>query len=260
MRRLMIFCFLALASVGATGPSAEQAFGLGMQALAKSEWERALDLLEQALGADADSVRYASEYRQAILRYAQTVHPKEGRVEDFERSLKFFDHLVARNPGAANAYLNYGFAYVDKIPAAGAITQVILANTALSHFTKSLELRPSWIGYYTRGVSYLFWPKIFGRAKLGVADLERALQLQKAGPRRPYHVRTWIALGNGYWKMDDLEKARATWGQGLKEFPGDAVLEGCLAQQGDALKTLIEDALDPGKRVDTNLKDLWTNP
>ena len=35
------------------------------------------------------------------------------------------------SPNAANAYLNYGFAYVNKIPAAGAITQVILlADTA----------------------------------------------------------------------------------------------------------------------------------
>jgi tetratricopeptide (TPR) repeat protein len=260
MRRLAILGCLSLALAGAAGPTAEQAFDLGMQALARSDWERALDLLETALAADADNIRYGSEYRQAILRYARTVHPKEGRVQDFERSLKFFDQLVTRNPQSANAELNYGFAYVDKIPAAGAITQVILANTALSHFSKSLEVKPSWIAYYTRGVSYLFWPKIFSRAKLGVADLEEALRLQKAVPRRPYHVRTWIALGDGYWKEDELDKARAAWSQGLKEFPGEPALESRLSREGDRLKEAVEDALDPSKRVDTDLKVLWSAP
>jgi tetratricopeptide (TPR) repeat protein len=260
MQRLIIVACLALVSAIAAGSAAEQAFDQGMQALKQRDWDRALDSLEKALAAEPDNVRYGSEYRQVVLRYAQTVHPKDGQVQDFERALKFFERLVAQNPAASNAYLNYGFAYVDKIPAAGAITQVILANTALTHFTKSLELKPSWIGYYTRGVSYLFWPKIFGRAKLGIADLEEASKVQKAGPRRPYYARTWIALGDGYWKVDDLQKARDTWKVGLKEFPNDAVLQERLNLQGDALKTRIEDALDPNKRVDTNLKDLWANP
>jgi ribonuclease-3 len=34
-----------------------------------------------------------------------------------------FEALVAAHPASANAWLNYGFAYVDKIPAAGAISQ-----------------------------------------------------------------------------------------------------------------------------------------
>jgi hypothetical protein len=129
----------------------------------------------------------------------------------------------------------------------------------LTNFTRSLELRPSWIGYYTRGVSYLFWPKIFGRAKLGIADLEEAIKMQRTGPRYPYYARAWVALGDGYWKVDDMRKARATWKQGAAEFPDSAVLRERLTLQGDALKTRIEDALDPNRRVDTNLKDLWTN-
>jgi tetratricopeptide (TPR) repeat protein len=260
MKRVIIFGLAVLVSVQAAGPAAEESFYQGMQAVLNSNWDRGLDMFEQALAADADNVRYGSEYRQTVLRRAQLLHPKDGKAEDFERSLKFFEQLVAKNPTAPNAYLNFGLAYVDKIPAAGAITQVILANTALTQFTKSLELRPSWIGYYTRGVSYLFWPKVFGRAKLGVADLEQAREFQNAGPKRPYYVRTWIALGDGYWKADALEKARAAWQHGLKEFPDNATLKGRLAQESDALKACIEDVLDPAKRVDTDLKDLWTNP
>src|SRR5882762_9804384 len=202
MRLRIITLVLALVSARAAG-SSEQAFDLGMKALAIGQWDNALGLLENALAADPDNVRYASEYRQATLSRAKSLHPKEGQPVDFERSLKFFEQLVAKNPNAGNAFLNYGFAYVDKIPAAGAITQVMLANTALGRFSRSIEIKPTWINYYTRGASYLFWPKIFGRAKLGVADLEEAVKLQKAGSKKNYHVRAWVMLGDGYWKNDD---------------------------------------------------------
>ena len=94
-------------------------------------------------------------------------------------------------------------------PAAGSITQVILANNALTEFSKSLEIKPSWIGYYTRGNSYLYWPRIFGRTKLGIADLEEALKIQKAEPKRGYHVRVFVALGGLHVTALPDEAARA---------------------------------------------------
>ena len=205
-----------------------------------------LSKLEAALSADPDNIRYGSEYRQAVIQ-----------SKEYDRSLKFFEKLVADHPQSANAYLNYGFAYVDKIPAAGSITQVILANTALTHFSKSIELKPSWIGYYTRGNSYMFWPKIFGRTPLGIADLEEAMKLQKADKKRIYHVRTYIALGDGYWKMDDTSKAKAIWQDAAKLYPNNAQLKARLSKEGDDLKAYIDDVLDPNKRVDTDLHEIW---
>jgi tetratricopeptide (TPR) repeat protein len=202
--------------------------------------------LEQALAAAPDDLRAGNDYRMAVITAGQ-----------YDRGLEFFGQLVESHPSAANAHLNYGFQYVDKIPAAGSITQVILANNALTEFSRSLELKPSWIGYYTRGNSYLYWPRIFGRTKLGVADLEEALKIQKAEPKRSYHVRVYLALGDGYFKMDDLEKARTMWKEGLAQFPDSAALKQRLAAEGDALKLLLDDVYDPNKRVDTNLQELW---
>src|SRR3989442_10969972 len=78
-----------------------------------------LATLEQALRAQPDDLRVGNEYRMAVVRTGQ-----------YDRGLAFFQRLLAANPWAANAHLNCGFAYVDKIPVAGAITQVILANNA----------------------------------------------------------------------------------------------------------------------------------
>jgi len=210
-----------------------------------------LDALERALQAQPDDLKAGNDYRMAVIQVNQ--------LKVYDRAIAFFEKLVAANPTAPNAHLNYGFAYVDKIPAAGSITQVILANNALGEFTRSLELKPSWIAYYTRGNSYLFWPRIFNRTHLGVADLEQALKMQKTGPKHFYYARVYVALGDGYWKQDNPDEAARTWRAGLAEFPDNAALKARLAAQGDALKALIDDTYDPNKRVDTSLKDLWSD-
>ncbi|MEX2262162.1 MAG: tetratricopeptide repeat protein [Bryobacteraceae bacterium] len=245
----MLTAVLAAAFLGVSSSAASEAdFENGMKALTAKDYSTALLRLEAALAGDADNIRYGSEYRQAVIA-----------AKEFDRAIQFFEKLVAGNPKAPNAFLNYGFAYVDKIPAAGSITQVILANTALSHFSKSIELKPSWIALYTRGNSYLYWPKIFNRAHLGVADLEEAMKMQKADTRRKYHIRAYVSLGDGHWKMDNIEKARAVWKEGLALFPESAALKARLSKEGDDLKAYIDDVLDPNKRVDTNLREIWAS-
>jgi tetratricopeptide (TPR) repeat protein len=251
---------MCLAFVAAMPAASDDLFDRAMKALAVKDYATALVSLEAAVAADPDNTQLTSEYRQAVLAQAKSLHPKEGQPQDFDRCLKFFENLVAEHPASTNAWLNFGFAYVDKIPSAGSISQVILANTALQQFDKAVELSHSWIAYYTRGNSYLFWPKIFNRAPLGVADLEAAMKIQKAAAKKPYHLRVWVSLGDAYWKTDDLARARSTWQAGLRDFPDSPSLKERLARQGDALKAYIEDRLDPSKRVDTDLREFWMNP
>jgi tetratricopeptide (TPR) repeat protein len=238
----------AIALFPAQVRASDSDYQLGIKALGSNDFSTALHYLESAVNDDPDNVRYASEYRQAAIK-----------SKDFDRPLKFFEKLSAEHPNSANLHLNFGFAYVDKIPAAGSITQVILANNALTQFSKAVELKPDWINLYTRGMSYLFWPKIFNRAPLAITDLEKAMKTQQSEPRRSYYAKTYVALGDAYWKSDQLDKARAVWEQGLKLFPDKAELKTRLSQQGDDLKNTIEANFDPNKRVDTDLRDLWAN-
>jgi len=203
--------------------------------------------LEAALQAAPDDIKAGNDYRMAVIKASQ-----------YDRAIAFFEKLTTAHPGASNAHLNYGFAYVDKIPAAGAITQVILANNALGEFTKSLDLKKSWIAYYTRGNSYLFWPRIFDRTQRGIDDLTEALKIQQAEPKRAIHARVYVALGDGYWKIGKLAEATRFWKEGLAAFPDHAGLQGRLSTEGDAQQKLIEANYDPAKRVDTSLADLWS--
>lgn len=218
------------------------------QPAAAEELATALATLEEQLASNPDDLRLASKYRQSVIQ-----------AGEYDRALKFFEQLVADHPNSANAHLNFGFAYVDKIPVGGSTTQVILANNALNEFNKSLELQENWLAYYTRGSSYLYWPQVFGRAALAVADLEEAMKFQKAEEHRGYHVRTFLALGDGYWKMDELDKAKQTWAEGQKQFPDDRRLQERLSKEGDDLKAVIDETYDITRRVDTSLEVLWAD-
>lgn len=247
-KHYLLFAIFIVASLPQPVHASDTDYAAGMKAVAANDYPTGLRYLELAINGDPENTRYASEYRQAVIR-----------SKDFDRSLHFFEKALAEHPNSANLHLNFGFAFVDKIPVAGSITQVILANNALNEFTKAVDLQPNWLTYYTRGESYLFWPKVFNRAALGVADLQKALEVQKKGPRHSYHVKTYIALGDAYWKTDDLGKARAAWQEGLKEFPDNPELKSRLSLQGDELKAKIEDQFDPSKRVNTDLRELWSN-
>jgi tetratricopeptide (TPR) repeat protein len=248
MKRVLSVAVLLLLAAGflpaATGATAYEE---AMKAVAAGNDAAALPLFEAALGAGPDDLKSANDYRKAVIR-----------TGEYDRAIAFFDKLTAQHPQSVYAWLNYGYTYVDKIPAAGSITQVILANSALTNFSKSLELKKTWIGLFTRGNSYLYWPKIFGRAPLGVADLEQAVSLSRQEPKqRPVYARAWIALGDSYWKTEQPEKAKSTWRQALQLFPNNPELKARLARAGDELEKYIYDQLDPNQRVDTNLAPLW---
>jgi tetratricopeptide (TPR) repeat protein len=260
-----LICSSAIFAPGMSAASvSDENFDEAQKALAAKQWDKALGYFESALTADPDSMRNASEYRQATLQRALALQPAvkglahEGKPADFDREIAFFEKLTKEHPQSANAILNHGFCYVDKIPAAGTIGQVVLANTSLSLFTKSIDLKSSWIGLYTRGNSYLYWPKIFGHGGDAVADLEKAYAIQKTEPKKNLHVRVLVALGDAYWKTDAKDKARVIWKEGLKEFPDHKGLKDRMAKDGDDLDDYIASVLDPGKRVDTDLRELWS--
>ena len=88
-------CLFVVLAASAAGPPGEAAFDEGMKQLAAKDWDKALDLMETALTADPDNIRYGSEYRRAAILRAQAMHGKEGKAEDFDRPIKFFERLVA---------------------------------------------------------------------------------------------------------------------------------------------------------------------
>jgi len=238
-RRTSLICLILL-SLSAVLSATENDF--------KSSSSPDLDALEARAVAHPDDLRAGAEYRQACIA-----------AEAYDRCLETFERLAKLHAGSHAVQLNWGYAYVDKIPAAGAVTQVILADTALKRFTAAIEIEESWLALYTRGNSYVYWPAIFGRTRLGIADLEKAVAASEAlGEAAPaYHAHAYAALGDGHWRLGDLDTARDRWRKGLARFPGDADLKQRLDLEGKALDELLDAHYAIGRRVETDLEELW---
>ncbi len=248
MRAFRVIAVLVIGSVLGTAVPADanDLYAKGMAKVAAEDWPAALDLLEQAVLAEPSNLQVGAEYRQAVIA-----------AGEYDRSLALFEKLVAEHPDSPSLRMNLGYAHVDKIPVEGAITAVILANTALTHFTAALELEETWLARYTRGNSYLYWPAIFGRTQLGIDDLERAIEMAESEDKKPYHGRAWTALGDGYWRLEDPEKAAEIWSQGLKLYPGNQEIQDRLAHQGEELDVYLESLFETTRRVDTHLRQIF---
>jgi tetratricopeptide (TPR) repeat protein len=245
---LLLVDFSALTLSATERDAATTLFEAGRTALAEGDMELALSRMEAALRARPDDLRFGSEYRQAVIA-----------ADRYERAVEIFEELVALHPEAANTRLNLGYAVVDQIPDAGAVTRVLLANSALGHFTAALAIEESWLGYYTRGNSYLYWPVIFGRTSLAIADLEKAIEISQSEEQAARHAKPWVALGDAYWRLDKRQEARLLWRRAGKRFPDDAALALRLGREAEAVTTLLGAHFDSEKRVDTDLSALWSS-
>lgn len=235
---------------GARASGAEGLFHQGLSSAEAGDLLGALAFLERATAGAPDELRYGAEYRQVAIR-----------AEAYERSIDFFESLAREHPESAAVRLQWGYAYVDKIPAAGAVTAVILANTALTHFTEAIEREETWLALYTRGNSYVYWPPIFGRTELGIADLEKAVAMSEELDEAPaFHAHAYAALGDAYWRLEDLETAAEVWRRGLERLPGTESLSERLSRLelgGGALDEYLGAHYEIGQRVDTSLRELW---
>jgi tetratricopeptide (TPR) repeat protein len=250
LKRVAFVLILALGSPSQPGAlDSDTLYHRAQKTVESGHLSEALPLFETALKASPNDLRIGNDYRQVVVRI--------DKVPVYNRCIAFFDSLTTAHPDAPNAWLNLGYAKVDKIPQEGAITQVLLANTALGYFTTALELEETWLGLYTRGNSYLYWPAIFGRTPLAVRDLERAIALSRETKAAGYHARAYVGLGEAHWRLDDLDAARAMWQEGLTRFPENVHLQGRLSRDDASLNKFLSEHFEPGQRVDTDLTIIW---
>ena len=203
--------------------------------------------LERAVAAGPEDLRTGAEFRQRIIASGE-----------YDRAIKLLERLAARKGAGPNAQISLALAYVDKVPAASPFRRIFLGHDAMRAMSRAIEREPSVLAYYIRGLIALFYPDaVFHHAREGIADLDRARGLLAGLPAHPAHARVYMSLGDGYWKIHDLTRAVAVWKDGLNRFPVDPDLQARLANRGESLNRLVERALDPARRVDTSLQELF---
>ena len=235
---------LALSAPARTQAASPPAGVSGAQ-MTSAYWQQLLEA-ETQLKADPGSLRTGARYRQLII---------QGGL--YDRAIALLRTLVDQHPQSVEAHMNLALACVDKVPVSGKIRQALLGREAIEHFTTSIKIRPTSVALYCRGLVNLFYDVlIFRRVAIGVADLEHARELHLQKAPRPYHARVYVSLGDGYWKLKNLARAKAVWSDGLARFPGNADLQARVAKTGKELEWMVRTALDPDNRVDTSLQEI----
>ncbi|HEX3645833.1 MAG TPA: hypothetical protein VHT95_09505 [Vicinamibacterales bacterium] len=208
---------------------------------------RQMDELEARLAQDPASLRLGAEYRQLVIDTGA-----------YDRSIKLFERLARDPRGGANRYVNLALATVDKVPVAGSFRRALLGRDALDALTRAIALEPTPLAYLVRGLVNLYYDQfIFHRTDKGVADLEIARRLSAAYPQVRYAPRILIALGDGYWRLNQHDRAREVWREGRDSCPDVEGFRVRLAAGDERIPDIIEHALDAGVRVDTTLRELF---
>jgi tetratricopeptide (TPR) repeat protein len=211
----------------------------------------------------------ASDYREQCATYGK-----------HDRAIEFFKKLVAEKPDDWRAKVELGCAYVDKIPTCGGLAAIVskgtLARKSLDQLDEVVEKHPKlWVGYYTRGMNHLHWPRSLRHSDDAAADFEQCIKLQRENPQpgagvplphkegvgggqssrvEPHHLRIHIALGDAYAKNKEYTNARTAWRDGQKLFPESAELKERLAiADGSALLKLVESKRSLEQPIDTSL-------
>jgi len=208
---------------------------------------RRLEEFEARLAQDPASLRVAAEYRQLVI--------ETGR---YDRSIKMFERLARDPRGGANRFVNLALANVDKVPVSGSVRRALLGRDALDALTRAIALEPTDLAYLIRGLVNLYYDQfVFHRTDKGVADLETARKLSAAHPDVPYARRILVALGDGYWRLNQHDKAREIWREGQALCPDVEGFRVRLEARDAQIPDIIERALDAGVRVDTTLRELF---
>ncbi|MEP7309097.1 MAG: tetratricopeptide repeat protein [Acidobacteriota bacterium] len=215
----------------------------GQVPTSRPDLERGLQTFEQALAGDPENLRLAADYRKLTLEAGL-----------FDRAIDVLRALAKRKGSGPNVAISLALAYADKVPTSGDIRRLYLGRDAMNALTQSIAQRPSVLAYYYRGQINLYYNRlIFHRTDKGVADLTRALSMVTAATPQALVTHVYTALGDGYYRLDQLAMARQVWSEGLARSPGDAGLGLRLEKDGQALLEIVTAALSAGRRSDTSL-------
>jgi tetratricopeptide (TPR) repeat protein len=205
--------------------------------------EQRLRPMEQAVAADPENLALGAGYRQVMIAAGL-----------FDRAIDVFRRLAKANGSGPNVKINLALAYADKVPTSGDIRRLYLGRDAMNALTQSIAARPSVLAYYFRGQINLYYNRlIFHRTDKGVADLTQALSM--VTPETPPRLvaQIYAALGDGYFRLENLAKAREVWSTGSAACPDDPELKTRLEKNGQALLEVVTAALSAGRRSDTSL-------
>jgi len=146
-----------------------------------------------------------------------------GQLDDL---VALFEDRAQRDPGSADAQLDLGKAYLQKVFKSGGGPEAgKWAIQADKSFDAALaDDDHHWEARFSKAVSLSFWPPVFGKQTEAIKQFEILIDQQRSAAPIPAHAQTWLLLGNMYQQLGRADQALATWQSGLALFPDNPQL------------------------------------
>jgi len=177
--------------------------------------------------------------------------------------IEVLDRLAAGHPGVDAIRINAALAYVDELPGHSLYIQARLSTHSIQHVSAILERDSgNWLALYIRGLNNLYWPLWYRRTDRAIADLKRCVELSEQLPpaqRKPYMALAYIALGDTYARLSQIEEARAIWAAGASRYTSTQLQER-LQTQPAQLHERIESIRSREVPIDTDLRVFVSAP
>ncbi|MDJ0838720.1 MAG: FG-GAP-like repeat-containing protein [Acidobacteriota bacterium] len=215
-----------------------------------AEAEVLLADLEKQIQAAPNDVVIASRYRQTSVA-----------AHAYDRSVAFFEQMVAARPENRYLRLQLSGAYIDKLPTCGGVAAVVskgtLARKALDQLDVLLKHDSNWWpARYSRAMNHLHWPRALRHSDDAAADARAMIEIQKNVSKRSFHVRAHVILGDALAKDGDVEAARKAWQEGMRLYPDHPGLRERVALQPNKIRDFIEDKRNLEENIDTDFSFL----
>jgi hypothetical protein len=213
-----------------------------------------------ALASDSpqfDALLHQVEARPGDLLAGNSLRTFCRAQKSVDHCIEALDRVAADHPAADAIRINAALAYVDQLPGHSLYIQARLSTHSIEHVSAILAHdADNWLALYIRGLNNLYWPLWYRRTDRAIADLNRCIQLSEALPppqRKPYMVLAYIALGDTYARLSQIDQARAIWTQGAARYASQ-LLQDRLQTQPGLLHERIESIRSREVPIDTDLK------
>ena len=167
------------------------------------------DILPQLLGSSL-----SREERELMYQELRDI----GRIGEYVAAVK---ELVANDPKNPDLQVELGIAYLQQLFGADMGPEMgNLAMDADACFARALELDDNnWEARFMKAIALSNWPAFLGRGPEAIDHLEILIEQQEGQTPQEHHALPYLFLGNIYQQNGDMEKALATWREGLELFP-----------------------------------------
>jgi hypothetical protein len=247
---VLVVCLAA--SCATTRPPAPGPIDIARDQFAKGDIEPGLKTLEEGLRKEPESLEMGNFYRARIV---------ENKQED--RSINFFKQLTEGGGSPNEAYYNFAFAYIDKIPRVGPMGAGFLSKRSIAQFKIVLDKdQNDWIANYGIGMNYLHWPDYFKKTEGALGYFEACMRLQAGKPVKPAYLLTYLRMGDALIRGGEIDRAYRVWDEGAKSFPRHRDLQARLDTPRDRIETVIRNLYNPNNSIgaiDTNIEILWAS-